>query len=112
MLEITVERAYEPEMMRRQPCGVCGADFEPKAVVAQLMTDCELPLVCEPCLENLAHRAESKDIPANWDEIYRRYLKAVPKYPEPIYPSVQAVIDAESRDPEGTMAYLLETAKI
>ncbi len=29
MLEIKLTRALEPEMMREQPCGVCGADFCP-----------------------------------------------------------------------------------
>jgi hypothetical protein len=57
MLEIELARALEPEMMGEQPCGICGADFQPEAVLAQLVTDSYLPPVCEPCLSHLARRA-------------------------------------------------------
>jgi len=104
MLEIKLERAFEPEMMREQPCGICGADFQPEAVLAQLVGVHEYIPVCEPCLSNLARRAEEETIPADWDEVYRRYVRAVPKYPEPVFPSVKAVEEAEKRDIKGTMA--------
>ena len=98
MLEIKLERAFEPEMMREQPCGICGADFQPEAVLAQLVGVHEYIPVCEPCLSNLARRAEEEVIPADWDEVYRRYLAALPKYPEPVFPSVKAVEEAEMFD--------------
>lgn len=114
MLEIKLERAYEPEMMRRQPCGICGAEFQPEAVLVQLVGDCEHTPICEACIHLLAHRGDDENIPAakHWNDVYGRYLEAAPKYPEPIFPSVEAVMEAERRDAEGTTAYLLETARI
>ncbi len=99
MLEIELVRALEPEMMREQPCGVCGADFRPGAVIAQLVTDTYLPPVCEPCLSHLARRAEDGDNAADWGRVYRRYVEAVAKYREPLFPSVEAVMEFEDRDP-------------
>lgn len=110
MLEIKLERAYEPEVMEPRPCAICGTDFKPKAVTAYLADTAEL--VCESCLSHLAVRATQESVPANWDEVYRRYLEAVPKYPEPIFPSVEALMEAERRDVDGTHAYLQETAEI
>ncbi len=104
MLKITLTRAYEPEMMERQPCGVCGAEFQPEAVLAQLWTVHELIPVCEVCLSHLSRRAEEEPIPADWNDVYRRYVAALAVYTEPLFPSVDAVIEAEQRDPEGTAA--------
>jgi transcription elongation factor Elf1 len=112
MLEIKLERAFEPEMMREQPCRICGADFQPEAVLAELETVHEYIPVCEVCLHNLARRAEEEAIPADWDKVYRRYIDAVEKYPEPVFPSVKAAEEAEARDPKGTHALMLEAAKV
>lgn len=97
MLEIKLERAMDPDMMREQPCGICGAEFQPDAVLACLKTDHDYIPTCEPCLSSLSRRAEEEAIPANWNEVYRRYLDAVSKYPEPLYPSAEAVEEAELR---------------
>lgn len=102
MLEIELERALEPEMMRERPCGVCGADFQPKAVLANLVTECELAPTCEACLSHLARRAEEEPIPADWGKVYERYLAALREITSPVFPSVEAVMRAEARDPEGT----------
>lgn len=99
MLEIKLERALEPEQMREQPCGVCGGDFHPKAVLAQLYTDHYLPSVCEPCLTHLAVRAEAFGIPANWNIVYANYLSAVAKYPEPVFATREALGEAEEQAP-------------
>lgn len=104
MLEFRVERAFEPEMMERRPCGVCGKEFQPEAVLAQLVTSHEFKPVCEVCLSHLARRAEEEPIHADWDEVYRRYLRAVRIYTEPVFSSVEAVMEAEDRDPKGTRA--------
>lgn len=104
MLEIKLERAFEPEMMQEQPCAICGAEFEPKAVLAQVVSIHEFTPACEPCLSHLARRADEEAIPADWNEVYRRYLELVPKYPEPVFPSVEAVCEAERRNLEETMA--------
>jgi len=99
MLEIKLARALEPEMMGEQPCGICGADFEPRAVLAQLVTDSYLPPVCEPCLSHLARRAEYGDNEAGWDKVYADYQLAVAKYPEPVFPSIAALMEFEDSDP-------------
>ncbi|MDP9454211.1 MAG: hypothetical protein CYG60_09340 [Actinobacteria bacterium] len=108
MLTIKLTRAYEPEMMKRQPCGICGAEFQPEAVLAQLVGDHEHTPICEVCFHHLARRAEEEPIPAGWDEVYRRYVSAVNEYAEPLFPSVDAVIEAEERDPEGTNALIVK----
>jgi hypothetical protein len=99
MLEIELARALEPEMMGEQPCGICGADFQPEAVLAQLVTDSYLPPVCEPCLSHLARRAEDGDNEAEWDKVYRCWIDAVAKYPEPVFPTVAALMEFEESDP-------------
>ncbi|MDP9458385.1 MAG: hypothetical protein M3Q49_00145 [Actinomycetota bacterium] len=104
MLTIKLTRAYEPEMMERQPCGICGAEFQPETVLAQLVGAHEYTPVCEVCFHHLARRAEEEPIPADWDEVYRRYVSAVNEYAEPLFPSVDAVIEAEQIDPGGTAA--------
>ena len=96
MLTISLERAMEPGYMREQPCGVCGATFTPDAVLACLVTPHEWPPVCEVCLKHLATRAEEEAIPAAWDEVYRRYLAAVAKYPGPVFASEE---ELEGADP-------------
>ncbi len=105
MLKIELERAMDPDMMQEQPCGICGAEFQPDAVLACLKTDHDYIPTCEPCLSSLSRRAEEEAIPANWNEVYRRYLDAVSKYPEPLYPSSEAVEEAELRDPRVTATY-------
>jgi len=90
MLEIELARALEPQMMGEQPCGICGADFQPEAVLAQLVTDSYLPPVCEPCLSHLARRAEDGDNEAEWDKVYRRWIDAVAKYPESNFGELEA----------------------
>lgn len=105
MLKIELERAMDPEMMRRRPCGICGAEFEPEAVLACLETVHEYIPTCEVCLSSLSRRAEEEAIPANWSEVYRRYLAAVKRYPEPLYPSTEAVEEAELRDPRVAAVY-------
>lgn len=99
MLEIRLERAMEPEQMEETPCGICGADFQPDAVLANLVTPHEHKPVCEVCLSHLARRADGEAIPADWGDVYRRYVRAVSEYPEPVFPSVEALMEAEKLDP-------------
>jgi hypothetical protein len=99
MLEINLERALEPAQMQERPCGICGAGFEPDAVLANLVTPYEHLPVCEACLSSLARRAAEEAIPAKWDEVYAGYLAAVSRYPEPVFASVEDVMEAEKGDP-------------
>lgn len=99
MLEIKLERALEPAQMKEQPCGICGADFQPEAVLAQLVTAYEYIPTCDVCLDHLARRAREEAIRADWNDVYLRYIDAVAKYPEPVFPSLEALKEVEARDP-------------
>ena len=99
MLEIKLERDLEPTAMQSQPCGICGADFEPKAVLACLVTECFYLPTCEACLSHLALRAEEEPIPAIWNRVYKEYLLALEKYPQPALPPLEALKDSEKIDP-------------
>lgn len=109
MLEIRLERAMAPDQMEETPCGMCGLKFRPDAVIATLAMDGDCLPVCEPCLKHLAGRAEDAPIPADWNDVYRRYVEAVSEYPEPVFPSVEALIEEEARQPIG---YGLATPKL
>lgn len=101
MLQIELERAMVPEDMSEQPCGICGVDFNPDAVLACLVTPHEYLPTCEVCLSHLARRAETEAIPASsaWSRVYADYVLAVAKYPEPLFPSLKAVLEFEKNDP-------------
>jgi hypothetical protein len=101
MLEIKLLQAMEPDELEEQPCGICGADFEPEAVLANLVTPHEYRPICEVCFNHLARRVEEEAIPADWGDVYRRYLRAVKEHPEPVFPSVEALIEEEDRCPRG-----------
>lgn len=100
MLEIKLERAMAPDQMEETPCGVCGLKFRPDAVVAWSADDSHCLPICEPCLKHLAARADVEPIPADWNDVYRRYVEAVSEYPEPVFPSVEALME-EMRQPIG-----------
>ncbi len=95
MLEIKLERAMAPDQMEKTPCGLCGLEFRPAAVIAWLPMDSECLPICEPCLKHLADRADVEPIPAEWNDVYRRYVQAVRKYTEPFFPSVEALMEEE-----------------
>ncbi len=101
MLEIHLERAMDPTYMNEQECGICGADFTPEAVLACLVTPHEYIPSCDVCLDHLARRAREEAIPADWNDVYLRYIDAVAKYPEPVFPSEEALEAAEMGDPTG-----------
>lgn len=101
MLEFELKRAMAPDEMEETPCGVCGTDFRPEAVIANLATDHEFFPTCEACLRHLAGRAEGERIPADWGDVYRRYVAGVREHPEPVFPSLEALLEAERRCPPG-----------
>jgi len=102
VLELKLTQAMEPGEMEETGCGICGADFEPGAVLAKLVTPHEYRPVCEVCLTHLARRAEEEEIPADWDEVYRRYLRAAKEHKEPVFPSIEALEEAEASGPPMT----------
>ena len=89
---------------------MCGADFRPEAVVATLFTEPDLPAVCEPCLRHLAVRAKVEGVAADWDRVYADYPLAVARYPEPVFPTLEALLEAEAQDPHSNRIY--EMAKV
>ena len=42
--------------------------------------------------------AEGEAIPADWNEVYADYLLALAKYPEPVFPSLAALLKFEEGD--------------
>ena len=104
MLEIKLERALEPEMMERQPCGMCGVEFQPEAVLIAVNIAgkyLDETILCEPCLYHLGLRA--RDLggasPPDWDWDLVYYRQAVAKYSEPVFPTVAALMEFEDSDP-------------
>lgn len=97
MLEINLERAMAPDQMEETPCGMCGSEFRPDAVIAWFPMDSDCLPVCEPCLRHLAVRADEVDVPAYWNDVHRRYVRAVQEHTEPVFPSVEALSEAEGR---------------
>ncbi len=63
------------------------------------MTDSYLPPVFEPCLSHLACRADDGDNPADWNTVYADYVSAVARYPKPVFPTLEALLEAEEQDP-------------
>lgn len=81
-------------------------------MLAELVGVHEYLPVCEVCLKHLSDRAEDEPIPANWNDVHRRYVAAVREYPEPVFPSVEAVEEAEAHDPKGTAKLMLAATNI
>lgn len=101
MLEIRLERAMAPDQLEETPCGMCGLEFRPDAVVATLAMDSDCLPVCGPCLKHLAHRADAEPMPVDWNDVHRRYARAVREHSNPVFPSVEALSEAEGRCPVG-----------
>lgn len=98
MLEIKLEQAMAPDQMEETPCGMCGVEFQPGAVLVSVEVDGDWlheSLLCHDCLRHLARRAETEEIPADWDNAYRRYLVAEEKYPEPVFASMEVLLEYE-----------------
>jgi hypothetical protein len=90
IMRITLERAVSPEYMEEQDCGMCGVRFTPEAVIAW---DEHARPVCLHCVWYLGWRNPER-FPTIAD-----YKAAVERYPEPVFPSVEVILDLEEKDP-------------
>ncbi len=102
MLEIVLERATAPDQMKEQPCGMCGVEFRPKAVLIAVRIDGQYideTILCEDCLDHLARRATAlkRSSGPDWDFNRAAYLAAVQKYPEPYFPTMKALLEYEEQ---------------
>ncbi len=113
MLDLELTWAMAPDEMEPRPCGICGARFTPHAVLCNFVTSSEYLPICGACLDHLAERAELEDIPADWDETRRLYRLACERYPSPKFPSVDALLEADSRAPWwGALTPEIDTAEL
>ena len=101
MLDLTLSRAMAPDEMEPRPCGICGAEFSPRAVLCNFVTSSEYLPICEACVSHLDARAERENPPADWGEVVRAYRLALEVYPSPVFPSVEALLEADRRTPWG-----------
>ena len=100
MLEIVLERATAPDQMKERPCGMCGVEFRPKAVLIAVRIDGQYideAILCEPCLEHLGRRATALRTGPDWDFDHAAYLAAAEKYPEPYFPTMEALLEYEEQ---------------
>jgi hypothetical protein len=88
-MRIKLERAVSPEYMEETECGSCEVPFRPESVVAW---DEHVRAVCPECVRYLGERN-----PERFPTI-EEYRAAVERYPEPMYPSIEAIMELEEED--------------
>ena len=77
---IEFERAFSPESMELQPCGICGVEFQSESVLAQVRTGPgggDMGCACRVCVEYLGDRN-----PEQFQSI-EEYEQALQRYPQP-----------------------------
>jgi hypothetical protein len=88
-MRISLERAVSPEYMEETDCGICEVPFRPESVIAW---DERSRAMCPDCVWFLGERN-----PERFPSI-RDYRAAVERYPEPMYPSEEAIMELEEED--------------
>jgi hypothetical protein len=89
-MRIKLERAVSPEYMEEQECGLCCQPFRPESVIAW---DENTRAICPECVRYLGERN-----PARFPSI-ADYRAAIERHPQPMYPSVEAILELEAQDP-------------
>lgn len=92
---IELQRAFSPEEMYEDDCGIRGERFRVGTVIAFALTEEErldVGRACEACVEYLGARN-----PEKFPTIHE-YERAVRRYPEPIWPSGEEAGRAEDED--------------
>jgi hypothetical protein len=92
LFDVALKRAFTPEELGEQECGLCWVRFEAGGVSAQVVGYGDLGRVCPACLEHL-HGRNPERFPslAQFEEARRRY-------PEPVYSSAEEVMRLEEAD--------------
>jgi hypothetical protein len=91
-MRIKLERAVSPEYMEETECGICELPFTPEAVIAW---DEDVRAICPRCVAYLSSWNPER-FPTIAD-----YEAAIERYPEPMYPSEEALLEAAAEDPRG-----------
>jgi hypothetical protein len=89
-MQIRLQRAVSPEYMEETECGLCGTPFRTESVIAW---DEHTQPVCPECVRYFGERS-----PERFPTI-AQYEAAVGRYPEPMYPSTEAILELEAEDP-------------
>jgi hypothetical protein len=93
IMQIRLQRAFSPEYMVEEECGICGVPFRVESVMVEAVTDSRHPvevrLACPECIAYLAERN-----PSAFPSI-EEYRAAVERYPAPMFPSGDEVLGLE-----------------
>ncbi len=103
IMRIKLERAVSPEYMEEQDCGLCERPFTPESVIAW---DEHTRPVCPDCVRYLGERN-----PERFPTI-AQYEAAVERYPEPVFPSVEVILDLEAKDPHAVERVMAASAVV
>jgi len=97
-LIIEFQRAFTPEEMYEDECGVCGLRFRCETVIVQASVagwgSAEVGRVCRDCIEYL-HNRNPERFPSIGE-----YEVLLLRYPEPIWPSVEESARCEIEEPD------------
>lgn len=100
---VDIQRAFTPDEMRDQECGLCRRDFRVESVIVTAMNDgrFEVGRVCPECIEYFG-RANPEVFPSI--EVYRALVE---RYPDPIWASDEEAgfMDDEDFDYEATFVW-------
>ncbi len=90
---IELQRAFSPEEMGEEACGICDELFHVESVMAQVAAAADCPLdmghACRTCIEMLGRRDHPERFPT-----IEEYEEALRRYPEPIWVSSEEAGDA------------------
>jgi hypothetical protein len=92
-MQLQLQRAFSPEYMVEEECGICGVPFRVASVTVEAVTDGRCPVEVGPvCPECIAYLAERN--PERFPSI-EEFRTAVGRYPSPMFPSGDAVVRLE-----------------
>jgi hypothetical protein len=92
-MQLRLQRAFSPEYLVEEECGICGVEFRVESVTAEAVTDSHPPVEVGPaCPECIAYLAERN--PERFPSI-EEYRAAVERYPAPMFASEDEVMRVE-----------------
>ncbi len=93
---IELFRAWTPEDMTEDTCGICGHEIAPASVIADLETEdrYDCGVACSECIAYLGERSPERS------PTREEYEEALRRYPRPMFESSEALrAAAGDRDP-------------
>lgn len=96
---IELYRAWLPEHMHEDECGVCGHHVAPRSIIASVATDepwWDMGFACPACIAYLGSRNPERS------PTIERYLELLRQFPAPMYASQEELEAAyeDEEDPE------------